>query len=85
MNVELISAISVNSGVAANLARDCIESALRNGEVLTPEDEARISAVRQRLNSANCAALELSERLYKRIAQKKSGKFWEAQQFNLFN
>lgn len=82
-NVELMAKISVNAGVASQVARDNIEAMLRNGPALTDKELARIGQMRDRLAEANAAVMELERRA--RVASIEGpGQFWEAEQFNLF-
>lgn len=59
-NCELLASVSVNSGVAANLARDLIQHALDNKEIIKPEQFAKITEIKSRLKQAvlDCEQLE---------------------------
>lgn len=59
-NCELLSSVSVNSGVAANLARDLIQHAIDNREIIKPEQFGKITEIKSRLRQAviDCEQLE---------------------------
>jgi len=78
---ELLSCVSVQSGVAVNLSRDLIADVLRNGEVLKPEHFPKLTQIRERIQHALCAAMEL-EGLAN--GTKPKDDFWESEQFQLF-
>lgn len=49
---ELLSSVSINSGVAENLARDLITYAILDGEKLKPEHFPKITEIKSRLKQA---------------------------------
>lgn len=79
-NCELLSATSVNAGVAANLARDLTAIVLKDVEVLKSEHFNKVTVIRERLQSALSAASALEQLC---ITGKRSN-FHEAEQIPMF-
>ena len=59
-NCDLLSSMSVNSGVASNLSRDLISQILLDNEKLKPEYFPKITEIKTRLKYAlmSCEQLE---------------------------
>lgn len=60
---ELFVAVSINSGVAMNLSQDLNSTALLNGEKLPPEALTIIVQIRQRLQAATSAIIEIENQM----------------------
>lgn len=60
---ELFVAVSINSGVACNLSQDLNSVAILNGEKLSREELTIVVQIRERLQAATSAIIEIEEKM----------------------
>jgi hypothetical protein len=60
---ELFVSVSINSGVACNLSQDLNSAAILNGERLSKEELPIVVQIRERLQAATSAIIEIEEKM----------------------